>query len=339
MMRDWKFAKIKTPQGPWWLPTEAPNCVVANCMKAGGFYDSDVAQNLRPYIKPGTAVIDVGCCYGQMSVFFNSFVGETGMVVAVEASPFNAKLAQMNFGPSFPPIQLHHRAAFSRSGVRLPYAEHDIEKDGSFAVAGVEWRKPPAAFIESVALDDLAMPAPVSAIKIDAQGCDLHTLLGARRLIEGDRPAIIFELEPERQAALGLSWKDTERFIASVGYYVAKKIKDENNFLILPEGAEMKTGASRPCYCDDVPPDDKPYTNAYCHLCWLYHNDGGYRVTWDKDREDARCGPLSHLNSSGAITGENADRRPDSPVADALPERGCRGLRRDWRKRRRLEDL
>jgi hypothetical protein len=36
---------------------------------------------------------------------------------------------------------------------------------------------------------------------------------------------------------------------------------------------------TRPCTCDRYDPS-APYTLDQCRVCWLYHNDPGYRALW-----------------------------------------------------------
>jgi FkbM family methyltransferase len=227
----------QTPKGGWWLPAGVSRDTVAGCVREGRLYDRAVAEALEPYIRPGTVVVDLGCCYGQMAVHFAGLVGPAGRVVAVEASPFNAALARRNFAlHGAGRIVLHQKAAFSLGGLRL-CVRHDVVRDGTFACG---WVAPAAAVaewaVETMALDDLDLPGAVSALKVDVQGCDLPALMGGSRLLRRDRPAVVFEWEPELAAAWTLDWADVEWFLGDAGYRIAGEIHaDGRNFLILPD--------------------------------------------------------------------------------------------------------
>src|SRR5713226_2613718 len=135
----WEYARFDTPTGPYWLPSAAPRCETANRMRAGEIYDKEIVDAIALFIRPRTAVLDIGCCYGQMSVLFAEMVGTNGLVIAMECSPFCAKLARMSFVErKLDNILLYENAAYDRSGIILPYPEHNIDRDGSFACAGVE---------------------------------------------------------------------------------------------------------------------------------------------------------------------------------------------------------
>src|SRR4029077_11080136 len=65
----------ETSTGRYYLPTDAPQDCVISRIKSGGVFDSEVVEIAKPYMRPGSTVLDVGANFGQMSVLFSRFVG------------------------------------------------------------------------------------------------------------------------------------------------------------------------------------------------------------------------------------------------------------------------
>src|SRR6185436_15833478 len=78
----------ETPTGRYYLPTDAPQDHVIQCIKNGGIFEPKIIETAKAYIWPGSTVLDVGANFGQMSVFFSRFVGAGGQVHSFEANPF-----------------------------------------------------------------------------------------------------------------------------------------------------------------------------------------------------------------------------------------------------------
>jgi len=58
----------------------------------------------------------------------------------------------------------------------------------------------------------------VSLIKVDVEGGELGVLRGARRILEGSRPLVICEVNPEFLARYGHHVGDLDRFMRERGY-------------------------------------------------------------------------------------------------------------------------
>src|SRR5262249_3027721 len=77
----------ETSTGRYYLPTDAPQDHVIQCIKTGGIFEPEVVEAAKAYIQPGSTVLDVGANFGQMSVLFSRFVGPAGQVHSFEADP------------------------------------------------------------------------------------------------------------------------------------------------------------------------------------------------------------------------------------------------------------
>jgi FkbM family methyltransferase len=228
---DPPIALFHTATGDWWLPTNAPDDLTINAMRRGEVYDQWVVDTARRFAKPGSTMIDVGSCFGQMSSLFGQMVGPGGKVLAFEADPFLASLTRRN--NSHTSLQVFQTAAWHSSGQTLRYPKADLIRFYSYGSYGITPRAETGRAVHSTRIDDLVMPGPVSFMKVDVQGSDLFAMQGARETIRKHRMPIVFEFEAQFQDEFGTSWAMYEDFIREIGY----RITEQNgpNSLIEPE--------------------------------------------------------------------------------------------------------
>lgn len=151
-----------------------------------GFFDPE----LQPFFDrhpPGSRVMDVGAHIG----LYTGYLASRGCrVIAFEGHPVYAPLLQRNIDQNGWEVEVHSHFLYSRSVSLTEDLEHETRASNTWL---------PSAFGEAAYPLDycwgLSMSPTISLIKIDAQGADLHVLLGAGRLIARDRPAILIEFE------------------------------------------------------------------------------------------------------------------------------------------------
>jgi FkbM family methyltransferase len=92
--------------------------------------------------------------------------------------------------------------------------------------------------IECTTLDDFMdthKEAKIGLIKLDVEGAELPALRGAQRLIERDKPYIMYEEAEDRDREFGYEIKDLRSFLESLGYKIYL-VQDRhiNNALAIP---------------------------------------------------------------------------------------------------------
>ena len=107
-----------TSTGNFWLPVENYNDPVIHYIKNNYMFEQYIVDTCKRYIEPGSTVIDVGANFGQMSLQWSKFVGETGHVHSFECSDFvsyflKKTIEQNEFAKN---IKIHT----PESGVRTP---------------------------------------------------------------------------------------------------------------------------------------------------------------------------------------------------------------------------
>lgn len=189
---------IDTPYGTLYVDPE--ELVIGRLLQADGKIP-DISEEVaffRRYLKPGDTAVDVGANYGLFTLALLEIVGDDGVVIALEPNPamypYIHRLEADN-----PLIVLVNAAGKkeSRGGVRL-------DPRGSGGTQVVLGEVADLQRIKVKPLDDVPKSArPIKVIKIDAEGMDVDVLLGASTILKEDRPAVIFEWNPEAMRSLG----------------------------------------------------------------------------------------------------------------------------------------
>jgi FkbM family methyltransferase len=189
----------------------------------------------------GYNVIDAGAHIGYYALMAAHRLRQVGagLVFAFEPHPINfadlQRNKQLNNMSNLIPIQkavadqTTRMRLFSNSGLRggsvcnslKQFSAHDISHE-----------------IECTTLDDFMdthKEAKIGLIKLDVEGAELPALRGAQRLIERDKPYIMYEEAEDRDRAFGYEIKDLRSFLESLGYKIYP-VQDRyiNNALAIP---------------------------------------------------------------------------------------------------------
>lgn len=155
-------------------------------------YEPEVTRAVESLLAPGDTFLDVGANIGYFSLLASSIVGEHGQVFAIEPNDMNVKLLessirsnamenvtviQVGASETIGTLMLHSNVG---NGTTSAVGRRDLFS--SRTVAGIP--------IDSLLSD---RRKPISLIKIDVEGFEYRALRGSEKLLEKDRPAIVFE--------------------------------------------------------------------------------------------------------------------------------------------------
>jgi FkbM family methyltransferase len=225
-----------TCTGKYFLPADAYQDVIANTIIMGEIFDESIYETAKRYIKPGTAVLDVGSNFGQMAILFSRLVGDSGVVHAFEADDFVFRILNKNIAVNnCANIVAHFGAVHNISGEMLRFPVQDFERFGTYGSYGIDYTNSMVGdrFVKTITIDDLDLILPISLMKIDVQGGDLLVLKGAEKTIKKNRMPIIFEYEYSFEDELELNFQDYIDFVRSINYRFEKVVLS-HNFLIVP---------------------------------------------------------------------------------------------------------
>jgi FkbM family methyltransferase len=213
-------------------------------MKAGHVYDAEIVDLARSFVKPGTTVLDLGACFGQMAVLFAQMVGENGRVAAFEASPYLADIVRRNVRENgmADRVRVHCAAVWNRGGMPFSYPFPDWSLFGSYGSFFVDPDRAKAGWqVETLAIDELHFVRPVSFMKVDVQGSDLAAMQGTVETIRRFRMPIVFEYEVLLEERFQYKFEDYLAFVDRIGYRIEKVING-CNYLILPRSRLARIG-------------------------------------------------------------------------------------------------
>lgn len=224
-----------TATGSYFLPTDAHADNVANAIINNQVFEKEVIELAAKFIKPGTAVLDVGANFGQMSVLFSNLVGDSGTVHAFEADDWIYEILKKNIEANNKSGKIipHFGAVHNVHGETLLFPEQDFEQFGAYGSYGIDYNAETGRQVKSIAIDELNIEDNISFMKVDIQGGDLQAMQGARKTIEKNKMPIIFEYEYHFEDRFDMCFQDYVDFVQSINYRF-HKVVNGHNFLVVP---------------------------------------------------------------------------------------------------------
>ncbi len=204
---------------------------------------------------PEKTAIEIGAFFGQGAVYLAK---KNKTVIAVEPIYADNILQALPLN-NVSNVSVLTLAAYSHTCVMKPAPDEDqgqavlnkhreeIGNLGGLALIRdreYELERPlPAHAIMGARLDSMLNPnAPISLIKVDAQGCDLRALMGLTETISRWRPPILFEWEENLAALHNDTWTTVIEFFMSLpGTYrlISQGPRGYANcWVAVPEGVE-----------------------------------------------------------------------------------------------------
>jgi FkbM family methyltransferase len=161
--------------------------------------------------------------------------GPDGFVFAFECEPFIYAVLLKNLAVN--DINNAKPSAWvlwSESGhVGLPSLDESLRKYRGYGCYAIDpkGRGTPTSTIDAVLAE---LTIPISFMKVDCQGSDLHVMMGARETIKRWQMPIVFEYEPALDDLFETSWGSYARFVDAIGYRIVSEVGNQYNYLIEP---------------------------------------------------------------------------------------------------------
>jgi FkbM family methyltransferase len=136
--------------------------------------------------KDGDTVIDIGAYVGMFSIKASKFVGDSGLVVAVEPLPSNISYLERNTAP-LTNVRVAKTALADYTGSARLYSSP------STAAHSMTYVRKDFTVVSVTTLDELVKSLgikKVDYIKMDAEGSDINILLGAKKVLLRDSPIL-----------------------------------------------------------------------------------------------------------------------------------------------------
>lgn len=204
--------RLRLPDGPCLVPVDGSDTAYlqyAQHLLASG-YEPEVGAFLDLVLSGGGAFFDIGANWGHFVLFAATCPGFEGPIHAFEAAPASRRhLERLVRAAGLSGRVTCHPFGLSDHDGALPLVR------GRHSALGRLDAEAHAPAVPVRRLDALDLPPP-AVIKLDAEGHELAVLQGARAILGGARPVILFENwcsghDPLR--ALAPLW-----FLADLGY-------------------------------------------------------------------------------------------------------------------------
>jgi FkbM family methyltransferase len=173
-------------------------------------YEAGTFTFLRTHCRRGDTVIDVGAHLGLFSVVMARSVGPTGRVISFEPTPLTRGVLQetVRINDCGEIVEVRGEAVSKTTGTATFFDTGDVVSNANSLVH--TRRSQGSLEIKTVSLDDFVAEhhLTVRCLKVDVEGAEFDLLLGARKTLMNDRPAVALSLHPASLKAAGHSLAD-----------------------------------------------------------------------------------------------------------------------------------
>jgi len=188
-----------------------------------GIWEPHLTHWIETSLKPGDTFIDVGANIGYYSLLASNLVGDSGCVVAIEASaPLFGRLGRNLSRNRASNVRAINFAVSDVRGVVSVYAAHDYNR-GKTSILPLE-DFPLEGSVDCAPLPELLRPAEIEharIIKIDVEGAEYAVVSGLRAMLEATQHdlEIVVEISPQRLAEIGKDARDIIGYFVDAGFY------------------------------------------------------------------------------------------------------------------------
>lgn len=162
-------------------------------------HEPHVTHVMRPLLRPGTVLVDLGANIGYYTLLAAARVGRTGKVIAFEPSVDNCALLSKSLQANhFDNVVVHNVAVAEAEGV---VGLHRHDSNGY--ILPPETVSAHLERVRTVTLDRVLCDEPrVDVLKMDIEGAEGRALQGMRRLLRRCAPIIFTEFNPSALRAV-----------------------------------------------------------------------------------------------------------------------------------------
>lgn len=186
-------------------------------------YDALQVELLSTRLKEGDTAIDIGACFGELSILMAAMCGQTGHVVAFEPDPYAREILIKNLklNPRLKHPLIESYACSDTEGEATLYSRGG-NSQSSLARSGVEFSAGDAA--EKIRVPLVTLDAYLAKhnfpeprwVKIDTEGAEIRVLKGAKKILSGNAQ-IMCELHPYTWAEFGSTFKELKDLASASG--------------------------------------------------------------------------------------------------------------------------
>lgn len=164
-------------------------------------YEADVVRYVRPRVKHGSCVVDVGAHVGFYVLQAALWVGSDGRVIAFEPNPLARDVLSVNvrLNGFADRVRIEGAAVSENAGVGALYGGTDTSGLSRLHVPNAFSGHRDAIDVPVVSLDGYCAGQGIrpSLVIVDVEGAELTVLRGARDLLAASDVIVVVEIHPE----------------------------------------------------------------------------------------------------------------------------------------------
>ena len=201
------------------LYTGINHSYVIDGISRSGYYEF-LTEHLRPYIKEGDMVIDVGANIGYFTIMLSKLVGEKGIVHAFEPEDYNYNLLQYNIDLNKCKNVVSHKMALADTSYKGKLYISD-ECMGMHRMYESKYCSKDTQNVAVATLDRIIGEKKVSFIKLDAEGYEYKIIRGAEKLFNFNKKLRMWmEFVPAGVVEAGGDPEETIKFLTDRGFTI-----------------------------------------------------------------------------------------------------------------------
>lgn len=211
-----------------------------------GDYEPETTNVFVKILKDGDIVLDIGANIGYFSLLARHCVGKDGHIYSFEASPAICKMLIRNIGiNSIDNVSVYNNAVIDSER----NVDFYVANDSHLGISSIRSINDASykQVIKGISIDSLLdKVCNIKLIKIDIEGAEYHALKGMIKVIQRDRPYIVFELTDMYLRDAGSSANDVMQLLYDNNYIcyqitweglkpIAKNYPEQCNVLAVPD--------------------------------------------------------------------------------------------------------
>ena len=174
--------------------------VVSNFIWRYGYFEEDVCLFMLYLLQRGMTFVDVGAHFGFFTLLGAYLVGREGKVVSFEPIPDTYRQLKKNIA-GCPNVDLYNYAAFSQE-TDIKFYDYGQEYSAFNSAFGMRTESDPVnskreLIVKARTIDNIIKEGGhehVDLVKIDAESCEMHVLIGMNETLKTHRPNVILEV-------------------------------------------------------------------------------------------------------------------------------------------------
>jgi len=154
------------------------------------YFDVDEMGFCRRYLRPGDYVVDAGANIGIYTVFLHHVIEPGGRVDVIEPAPqaVNRIHENVRLNNAENAVEVYPCALARASGGTVDFL---ADQDVTNRVASRKWEGRRYVQVQTLALDDVLQGRPAALVKLDVEGSEYESLLGASKSLERGVPSVL----------------------------------------------------------------------------------------------------------------------------------------------------